>query len=529
MRRGALAAASLASLSLCAPGAARATGFTDLGQDIQPRAETTLKLEGYYRARGEVLNNLDLDRGLTPSGQPLFPVPASEGGQTLFGGDMRLRTDLSVFAPGQSLAVRARIDTLDNVAAGSTTQGNYAAATSQQSPAAAIRVKRAYGMVLTPIGLLTAGRQGNHWGLGMLANGGDCADCNSGDSADRLAFVTPLGGLIWAAAYDLSASGPVRPRRDGVRALDVEPTDNVQAVTFAVMRYRDDAARDRRRRAGVETIDYGAYVAHKWQQSDIPSSYLPTASPVPLTAAQVVPRGYTATAIDGWARLITPSFRLEVEAALVNARVDQISVLPGVSLRDPVYSRQIGVAVESEIGSPDGPLGAGLDGGYASGDPAPGFGAFPDANGKAGKPGDLDGAQANPPRDARIDNFRFSPDYRIDRILWREIVGTVTDAVYVRPHARLRLAESASGALTAQVAAVASWALEATSTPGGKSPLGLEIDPTLAYQSRDGFGLAVDHGILFPWSGLDNPGSAIAPRQTTRPAQVIRMRLMFRF
>ena len=32
------------------------------------------------------------------------------------------------------------------------------------------------------IGYLAGGRMGHHWGLGMLGNGGDCPDCDSGDS-----------------------------------------------------------------------------------------------------------------------------------------------------------------------------------------------------------------------------------------------------------------------------------------------------------------------------------------------------------
>ena len=47
--------------------------------------------------------------------------------------------------------------------------------------------------------------------------------------------------------------------------------------------------------------------------------------------------------------------------------------------------------------------------------------------------------------------------------------------------------------------------MEAASTPGQKAPLGVEIDPTLAYGSRDGFNIALEHAVLFPLSGLDNP------------------------
>lgn len=505
-------------------GDAWATGFTEIGQDIRPRTEAGFKLEGYFRTRGEYLYNLDLDRGLTPSGLPLYPVP-SDAGQSLYGGDLRLRTDLSVYAPGGTVAVKVRVDTLDNVAAGSSAVGNYAAATTQTSPAAALRVKRAYGTVLTPFGVLSAGRMGNHWGLGMLANGGDCADCDSGDAADRVAFLTPLLGHVWALAYDISATGPVTVRKDGVRQLDFEPTDNVQTVTFAVLNFRDEGALERRRKAGVASVEYGAYLSHRWQKNDIPSTYLPTSTPVAYSAAQVVRRGYTATAIDGWFKVTLPSFRLELEGAMLTAQIDQASLLPGVELKKPVKSKQVGLVMETEFGSLDGPGGGGLDAGYASGDPAPGFGAFPAPNGTAPRAGDLDGPQANVPRDNRVDNFRFSPDYRIDRVLFREIIGTVTDAIYARPHARVVLFRNTAGQLSASAALVASWAAQAASTPSGQGFLGLELDPTLVYQSHDGFALALDHGVFFPGAAFDNPSA----RLTARTAQVIRARLLLRF
>ena len=60
------------------PRSARATGFTDIGQDLKPRDAAEVTLHGYMRTRLEALGNLDLDRGLTPSGDPLFPVSRSE-------------------------------------------------------------------------------------------------------------------------------------------------------------------------------------------------------------------------------------------------------------------------------------------------------------------------------------------------------------------------------------------------------------------------------------------------------------------
>jgi uncharacterized protein (TIGR04551 family) len=504
---------------------AGATGFTDIGQDIKSQTETTIKVEGAFRVRSELLYNLDLDRGPTPSGQLFFPVPSSDPtAQTLAGADMRLRTDVAFYAPGAGVAVKVRLDAPDDLALGTAPHG-VPSSSSSLEPITVLRIKRAYGEALTPIGLFSAGRMGQQWGLGMLANGGDCADCDSGDSADRIGFVTPVAGHLWAAAFDWSSSGPFKTRRDGIRVVDVDPADDVHTLSFAVLKYRDDLARLRRQHAKKTTVDYGVLASHRWQTKDVPATYLPVSHPVNIDAKQVMSRGYTATAIDAWLRLTLPRGRIEAEGALLLASIDQPSLIPGVLLRDPVKSRQIGIAIESELGLPEDTLAGGLDGGYASGDPAPGFGVNPGLTQGAPKAGDLDGAQASPPGDNRVDNFRFHPDYRVDRILFREIIGTVTDAVYIRPHIRATLVDLGPAKLEASLAGVVSFAVEATSAPGGKSPLGIELDPTLAYKSKDGFSAALEHAVLFPLAGLSNNELHL----DAKPAQLLRLRVMYAF
>lgn len=519
-------ASALALALLLAPALAGATGFTDIGQDIVPTESPRFTIDGAFRLRTEGLDNLDLDRGPTPSGQLLFPVSLSDpSAQWLTSADMRLRTDLAAYAPGGIVAVKARIDLLDELQAGSLPHGVPSASYTHDSPVPALRIRRAWGEALLPFGLVAAGRMGAHWGLGMLTNGGDCADCDSGDSADRIALLTPIAGFIWAAAYDFSAAGPLVVRRDTVRSVDVDPSVDVRTVTFAVLEWHDDDARLRRRRAGRGTVDYGAYVSHRWQNQDIPASYLATATPVPTDGSQVMDRGFTATAFDGWLRLTWPSFRVEAEGALLLAHVEQPSLIPGALLNQPVDSAQEGFALESEVGAPEDAFGIGLDTGYASGDPAPGFGAFPQPGARAPLPGDLEGPQANPPYDNRVDNFRFHPDYRIDQILFREIIGTVTDAIYVRPHIRYRIAQWGGQALNTQLAAVYSRAVEANSTPGGSNNLGVELDPTVSYGGTDGFNATLDYAVLFPMSGLDN----VALNLPAKPAQLVRLRLSYVF
>lgn len=514
--------------SLLFASSASATGFHEVGQDFIPRERTEVDLSGYLRTRGEALYNLDLDRGLQPNGQPIFPVSQSDpSAQTLTHWDMRWRSDLRIYAPGSMVAVKARIDVLDNLALGSLPEGIPSASGTQRSPADVVRVRRAYGELLLPFGLVAAGRMGTHWGLGMVANGGDCLDCDSADSSDRIAFITPLFDHIFALAYDFSATGPQTVRPNQNRTIGFEPSTDVRTATFAMLRWKDEDARFRRRAAGKATVEYGSYITHRWQTDDVPSAYVSSAQPVDAFAnggSGVTGRGFRATSFDGWLRLTLPWARIEAEGAFITATVDQPSLVPGLLLRDPAKSKQIGAVLQTDFGPIDSAVSAGLDAGYASGDPAPGFGVVQRPNAAAPRPGDLDGPQALPRRDNRIDNFKFHSDYRIDRILFREILGAVTDAVYARPHARVRLMRARSAELTATTDVIASRAVEAGSTPSGKAPLGVEVDPSLVFETH-AFLAALDYGILFPLSGFDN----VVTGQSGKPAQLIRLRLNYLF
>jgi uncharacterized protein (TIGR04551 family) len=185
---------------------------------------------------------------------------------------------------------------------------------------------------------------------------------------------------------------------------------------------------------------------------------------------------------------------------------------------------QYGAALRSDFfGDTDEAFSAGLDAGIASGDSAPGFGAFPSLGAPPPRPGDLDGAQANLRDDFTINNFRFHPDYRIDQILFREIIGTVTDAAYVRPHVRQDFVHTPHSRLTGTLAAIASTALYASSTPGGKAPLGVEVDPSLTFAASDGFTFALEQGLFFPMAAFDNTTLGLS----AKPAQIWRLRVSY--
>lgn len=487
-----------------------------------PREKLQLVVHGMFRVREAGLYNLDLDRGLDATGQPIFPVPLS-GGQLVGAGDLRARTDAAFYAPGVGVAVKARIDWLDNVALGGNPDlaGGAPATSGGQRPTTVV-LKRAWGEALTPVGTLAVGRMGAHFGLGISANGGDCEDCDHGDAADRFAFVSPLAGHLVAFAYDIASREPFTEGKSGGHVLQLERTNAVTGPTFALFKVHSPATLARRAAAGRTSVEYAGYVTRRTQDNDVPASYLPTAMPRPaFTSADVVGRGLSATGTGAWLRISNARLRIEAELAYLRARVEQPSLIPGAEITLPVTSRQLGFAFQSAIVA--GPVQLGVDAGYASGDDAPGFGAFPKPGQSAAMPGAFDGPQANPPRDRTVDNFRFHPDYRIDQILFREIIGTVTDAVYVRPSLRATLLAVGNGKLEAIAALILSRAVEPRSTPSGAAALGTELDPEVRYASRDGFVVNLAYGLLLPGAAFD--GTALP----AKPAHALRLRLGFLF
>jgi uncharacterized protein (TIGR04551 family) len=515
-----------AALTLLLSSAALADGLADHGEDLYAREKFDVTLSGYLRARGAVLDNLDLDRGLNAAGKPLYPVP-DNGGQLLETADMRVRTDLALYAPFAAAAVKIRADLIDNLTLGATPvlSNSYGSAPTpsaqlNQAPNALLHIKRAYGEVVTPFGYLAAGRMGNQWGLGMLSSGGDCLDCDHGDAADRIVFATPLLGHIWAAAFDFDAIGPLSTAPSGPQLI-LEPVSTVRSVSFAIVNPRSPLAIERRRKAGKVTFEYGLVGSYRWQDTDGPAPYLSGTggSTAMLTQGNIsVPRGFKAGVFDLWLKLTAPWGRLEVEGAVSLATIAQASQIPGVLLRDPVNSLQWGGAAELEFGGPSTRFNGGVHAGVASGDAAPGFGAYPGVG--------VDQAQINLPRDTRIDNLRFNPDYRIDRILFASIIGSVTDCIYARPYLQVKLVELGNAMLKARLSATYTRAIYAASTPSGVDPnLGLEGNAALRWEARDGFDALLEYAVLYPLGGMNNP----AQNLPAQPAQLARLRLAWVF
>ncbi|MCI0671632.1 MAG: hypothetical protein L0Y64_14350, partial [Myxococcaceae bacterium] len=187
-----------------------------------------------------------------------------------------------------------------------------------------------------------------------------------------------------------------------------------------------------------------------------------------------------------------------------------------------------------------------------SGDKAPGLGNRPGRTPRtdvAGLPsregsvvgtirGDIDGPQFNCTAtgcgDRDIRNFRFDRDYRIDMILWRDLLGAVTDAVYARPSITYQVAPglelfgAAIYSRTLYPQSAPAFALNPDGSVLNNDPnLGVELNAGATYETEDGFLANLRYGILFPLGGLRSFGQTPGVEQGS--AQSIRAMLGIRF
>lgn len=489
------------------------------------------ELDGYFRLRTNWFKNFHLGYndnplvGGAPFPRPLTCSPAGDcGDDTLQSVDMRLRLEPTINI-AETAQIHLQLDALDNVVLGATpvTRGALAGVPSgfddNQAPPEAgfnhytdsIRVKRAWAEVDTSLGQITFGRQPWHWGLGIYANGGghdpfsDIYNINGdfGDTIDRVMFRARVPGtrIDAALAMDWAATGPTASQsglyldpnpyagRIGGRPLDLDDTDDVSQWTFMLTRFdapelfRESMAR------GELALNYGAFVVYRTQKNEL----------VPGTGAdagtlQLVRRGLTTYTPDAWIRLGTGNLMLEAEAVLTVGSIDNVSDLEP-SRTDGVDVLRFGGVARARYRALDGSIRFALEGGMASGDVAD--------TSPAGSMHISNLQALHPDNGKSLGTFLFDRDYNVDLILFREMIGAVTNAFYVRPSVTYEVSDG----IDATINGVISGALRPEGTPGNGRMYGVEVDALVGYRSG-GFFLGIAGGVLFPFSALEHVGSA---------------------
>ncbi len=520
---------------------------------------------GYFRVRPELFNYFDLAQPPF-NGYYLFPVPDSgvntnvnAGGHTITGVNMRFRLEPTINV-SEELRIRAQIDMLDNVVWGSTPAYAYSQYqnidvailnTGQIPPVSGINavtnsvaVKQVYGEVSTPVGLLKFGRMSTNFGLGINYNDGSCLDCDLETDVDAFQFIAePLPGFFVIPMVQVDVAGLVSaPLLTSAESYPLSNTDGSTTLRMVIAKLDTEQQAKAKINSGGAIFNCGldfAYRTQKYEYQQVgslpntpPLNTNPNAPYVPgTTLYNRVARFANLSIPDIWFKFENRSLRLELEA-VSQLGTFSAPILPG-SLPTNVTVVQFGVAGEAALKILNGGVVLSFKGGFASGDKAPGFGVrvtrpslSPNATStnQAAQPGDIDGAQFgrqypcpnNPQKtctDADVRNYTFNEDYHIDQILWRYIIGTITDAWYLRPEGTWNITDS----LSLDGEAIYSQAIYTSSTPSasqtglGSNSLGLEFDLGLRYNTEDGLFIWFYYGILIPFGGLQNTTTSIPP------------------
>ncbi|MEZ4288746.1 MAG: hypothetical protein R3A47_11540 [Polyangiales bacterium] len=198
---------------------------------------------------------------------------------------------------------------------------------------------------------------------------------------------------------------------------------------------------------------------------------------------------------DLWGQLLWKDLRLEVEAAFVLGSIRNTQY--GTFTDQNLKIRQFGFALESEYRALQKKLGIYFNTGLATGDE--------DVVGMSVR----DDTVSQSTRANKLTNFSFHPNYRVDLILFRNILGHVSGAYYFKPGVSYDLIHNPFGqTLGARFDMIYSRASQKAQSYGLNSNLGLELNTALYYRSEDGpsftdgFFIQFQYGILFPLAGL---------------------------
>ena len=513
------------------------------------------ELDGYYRMRTDWFKNFNLGfpsggtggtpfpqaLGCSPAGTALNPSTQPCDG-SLSSANMRLRLEPTInLDEGTSVHVQA--DLLDNLVLGSTpfdqtlAGGAYtrtgtnptppplgAFGNGTQAPVTqgvnsdrpSIQIKRAWGEVALPLGVLKFGRMPNQWGMGILHNGGGADpinggydyDADYGDSVDRASFSllipgTNLRAMVasdWSMTRLVSNQTAANKGHEG-HPYDLDDSDDVNSWVGVISRmdspqeFKDTVER------GEIAFNYGVYFDYSTQSWDYNlSDFKGTTDPAKLETGGVshyVPRGLKSYAPDLWAKVGVGPFVVEAELTAQLGSIDSLGDYTTGGVAAHADIRKFGGAGRVTWRGFENKLKLGLESGFASGDQydnlpqgatniayANLLGVDPSTGGVASK----------------LSQFIFNRDYKVDMILWRHLVGAVTNAFYIKPTISYDITKS----ISFKVANISSFAIHPVATPGNGKMYGTEFDTDLGYSSG-GLYAGLSYGVLFPFAALRHP------------------------
>ena len=490
------------------------------------------------------------------SGQPGDGNEAPCKNKTQAGANVRFRLNPELHI-SDNLRVISQVDLLDNVVLGSTPGGyvNHpggaepgwavrersgytplgALDDTQDSPSAginslrdSIRVKRAWAEYMTPVGELRFGRMPDHWGLGMMINSGDAYDDDYQSTVDRIQFVTSIKplDLYLSGAWDFVNEGVTSDSLALPQAqpYDLAQLDDVDQYTIMLARKKSEELTKLSLARGGVVLNGGLRLTYRKQHlaSDQGGSCATQAAALdcgPLDNTESFSRrGASAWIPDLWFQLRYKKFRFEAEAAAIRGSIENVGT-GDASSEGELDIEQYGVATEIEQRLVEDRLKLQFKFGWASGDGDVGGTAVGEADDSSqGLTPGLSGLQRQFGDDT-MSTFRFHPSYRVDLILNRNILTRVQGVYYFRPSVDYDFMRSPNGQrFGGSFAAIWTRASQFNQAPGHKRDLGVELNLSLYFQSKDGglnddldkmggFYTMLQYGVLFPLGGMGYPSA----------------------
>jgi uncharacterized protein (TIGR04551 family) len=488
-----------------------------------------LEIDGYFRLRTDWFKNFN--QGFNDD--PLLggaPFPRSLGctstvighpcDSAIGGSNIRLRLEPTLNID-EGTAVHVQADVLDNLVLGSTPTGRSLVGATTPPPIAAfgntqappvqgvnsdrtsIVIKRAWAEVAVPLGVFTFGRMPNQWGMGMLYNAGGKDpingtydyDADFGDTVDRAAFSAPIPGTNlramvaadWSMTALASNQTAANVGHEG-RPFDLDDPDDARGWV-GVLSHMDTPQefKDTTERGDL-ALNYGVYFEYKTQSWDDDLTGFKIGD-VFDSATKYIPRDLKTYSPDVWGKLGYGKFVVEAEFAAILGRVgrlDDQGITGGADIR-----RYGGTARGTWKGL-ENKLTLGLESGFATGDQWD--------NTPQGTTNIAFANQLGGPGDHKLSAFFMNRDYHVDLILWRQLYGAVTNAVYVKPFLRYEVTKQ----IGFKVANISSFALKPVSTPGNGQMYGTEFDAEVGY-TGSGFSATIAYGVLFPFGAMAHP------------------------
>ena len=390
---------------------------------------------------------------------------------------------------GERADLHLVVDLLDTQAGGSvlsdfgtTLSSDYAVPIAGQggSGANALAVRMAWGeLFLFHIVTLKAGRMPASWGLGIVENDASDWDTNGGDAIDGVTLTGGFGGMNLAVSLDWPLEGTQATDPFSPWGAPVDLGDRDDIWQWRVKFLRTDTY-------GPSKVEFGLYGRLRFQEftslgGQNPYEVCATAyswDPV-YDCTELFWRDATVFTPDAFIRFthqFTPSLslRLEGEVAARYASLGATQRFSGKDTGKTLYG--MGGVARGILEIPH-QWKVALEFGAASGDEgSQAFGILDRP--VVAEPDDSNWEGSTVASNSTVTSFALHPNFLVDQILFRNLVGAVTNAWYIKPTVQTTFESGPWGDVFMEGSLLFAQAFVASSTPGDNVNLGLEADIT---------------------------------------------------